>query len=195
MSEPSRKKPSVWQAFAQPAAWTMFLFGFSSGLPFLLVAGTLAYWLKQHGVVLKEITVIASAGMLYVFKFLWAPLLDHWQVPGFTRLGRRRGWLLLLPLIVLPLLPTTAVATTWSDLWQRPDQQAAQALKQGQAKQAQQLARDPAWRGAAAYRAGDYAAAAQALRQVRPSASRRDTSRDSALWLMCTSSASSWMRR
>lgn len=95
MSEAAKKKPSVWKAFAQPAAWTMFLFGFSSGLPFLLVAGTLSYWLKQHGVVLKEITVIASAGMLYVFKVLWAPLLDHWKVPGFARLGRRRGWLLL----------------------------------------------------------------------------------------------------
>ena len=39
-------------------------------------------------------------------------------------------------------------------------------MRQGQAKQAQQLARDPAWRGAAAYRAGDYAAAAQALQQA-----------------------------
>lgn len=73
----------------------MFMFGFSSGLPFLLVAGTLSYWLKQHGVVLKEITVIASAGLLYAFKPLWAPFLDHWRAPGFAWLGRRRGWLLL----------------------------------------------------------------------------------------------------
>ncbi len=94
MSVARAGKPSLWQAFTQPAAWTMFLFGFSSGLPFLLVAGTLSYWLKQHGVVLKEITVIASAGMLYAFKFVWAPLLDHWRLPGLARLGRRRGWLL-----------------------------------------------------------------------------------------------------
>ena len=105
------KKPSVWKAFAQPAAWTMFLFGFSSGLPFLLVAGTLAYWLKQHGVVLKEITVIASAGMLYAFKFLWAPLLDHWQMPGFARLGRRRGWLLLAQIGVIVGLVAMALLT------------------------------------------------------------------------------------
>jgi Ca-activated chloride channel family protein len=67
---------------------------------------------------------------------------------------------------VLPLLPAPAMAATWSDLWRRPDQQAAQALRDGHAKQAQQLAHDPAWRGAAAYRAGDFAAAAQALRQA-----------------------------
>lgn len=82
-------------------------------------------------------------------------------------LAFRRGWLLLVPIIMLPLLPGTAVAaTTWKDLWQRPDQQAAQALQAGQAEQARQLARDPAWRGVAAYRAGDYAAAGQALAQA-----------------------------
>src|SRR3546814_2661018 len=67
-------KASVWKAFAQPAARTMLLFGFSSGLPFLLVAGTLAYWLKENGIVLSDITMIASAGMTYALKFLWAPL-------------------------------------------------------------------------------------------------------------------------
>ncbi|WP_428992454.1 AmpG family muropeptide MFS transporter [Rhodanobacter denitrificans] len=98
-------KPSVWQAFAQPAAWTMFLFGFSSGLPFLLVAGTLAYWLKENGIELKDITMIASAGMTYAFKFVWAPLLDHGRIPGFARLGQRRGWLLFAQLgVVLGLL-------------------------------------------------------------------------------------------
>jgi PAT family beta-lactamase induction signal transducer AmpG len=89
----------------------MFLFGFSSGLPFLLVAGTLAYWLKENGIVLKDITMIASAGMAYAFKFLWAPLLDHWQIPGFTRLGQRRGWLLLAQLGVLVGLLAMAVLT------------------------------------------------------------------------------------
>ena len=88
-------KPSVWKAFAQPAAGIMFFFGFSSGLPFLLVAGTLAYWLKDHGIELKEITVIASAGMTYALKFLWAPLLDHTRLPLLSRLGQRRSWLLL----------------------------------------------------------------------------------------------------
>jgi PAT family beta-lactamase induction signal transducer AmpG len=104
-------KPSVWRAFAQPAAWTMFLFGFSSGLPFLLVAGTLAYWLKENGIVLKDITMIASAGMTYAFKFLWAPLLDHWRLPGFMHLGQRRGWLLFAQLGVTAGLLAMALWT------------------------------------------------------------------------------------
>ncbi|WP_229238443.1 AmpG family muropeptide MFS transporter [Dyella amyloliquefaciens] len=104
-------KVSVWHAFTQPAAWTMFLLGFSSGLPFLLVAGTLAYWLKEKGIELKDITMIASAGMTYAFKFLWAPLLDHWRLPGFCRLGQRRGWLLFAQLGVVVGLAGMALLT------------------------------------------------------------------------------------
>lgn len=101
---------------------------------------------------------------------------DEWQDRGpwllllllpLASLAFRRGWLLLLPLVLLPMWPGTAHAASWRDLWQRRDQQAAMALKQGDARQAMQLAHDPAWRGAAAYRAGDYAAAAQALREVK----------------------------
>ena len=103
-------KPSVWKAFTQPAAWTMFFFGFSSGLPFLLVAGTLAYWLKDNGIELKEITIIASAGMTYALKFLWAPLLDHTRLPLLARMGQRRSWLLLAQCAVaLGLLAMAAV--------------------------------------------------------------------------------------
>ena len=104
-------KPSVWHAFTQPAAWTMCLLGFSSGLPFLLVAGTLAYWLKENGIELADITMIASAGLTYAFKFLWAPLLDHGHIPGFARLGRRRGWLLFAQLGVVAGLLAMATLT------------------------------------------------------------------------------------
>lgn len=101
---------------------------------------------------------------------------DVWQDRGpwlllplllVAAMAFRRGWVLLLVLSVPLLLPQTAKASGWRDWWQRPDQQAASALRQGHAGQAQQLAQDPAWRGAAAYRAGDYAAAAQALQQAK----------------------------
>lgn len=99
---------------------------------------------------------------------------DEWQDRGpwlllpllpLVAMTFRRGWLVLLALTLLPGVPGSAHASSWSDLWQRPDQQAAAALQQGRAKEAQQLARDPQLRGAAAYRAGDYAAATAALRQ------------------------------
>jgi PAT family beta-lactamase induction signal transducer AmpG len=116
---PTEAKPAgkpaklpIWHAFAQPAAWTLFLFGFSSGLPFLLVSYTVAIWLKKHGIVLKEITMIASAGMFYALKFLWAPLLDHVKLPGaLGRLGQRRSWLLLAQVAVMAGLVAMANLT------------------------------------------------------------------------------------
>lgn len=105
------KKPRVWQAFTQPAAWTMFFFGFASGLPFLLVAGTLAYWLKDNGIDLKAITLIASAGLSYTLKFVWAPLVDRWTLPVLGRLGLRRGWILLALLLVMGALLVMAQVT------------------------------------------------------------------------------------
>lgn len=100
---------------------------------------------------------------------------DVWQDRGpwlllplllIAAMAFRRGWVLLLPLVLLPMLPTTAKASGWQDWWQRQDQQAASALRRGDANRARQLAQDPAWQGAAAYRAKDYAAAAQALQKA-----------------------------
>jgi Ca-activated chloride channel homolog len=74
-------------------------------------------------------------------------------------LGFRRGWLLVLPLALS--LPPSAHAVSWNDLWQRADQQAQARLDAGDAKTAQTLARDPALRASAAYKAADFPAAAQ----------------------------------
>lgn len=74
----------------------------------------------------------------------------------------RRGWLMVLALALSVPAPP-AQALEWMDLWQRPDQRAAAALAQGDAARAQELARDPQWRGSAAYRAGDYAAATESF--------------------------------
>ncbi|MGH8122535.1 MAG: tetratricopeptide repeat protein, partial [Rudaea sp.] len=74
--------------------------------------------------------------------------------------GFRRGWLMLLPLVLLVHVDR-AEASVWNDLWQRADQQAQAQLDAGKPKQAQALAADPDLRGAAAYRAGDYATAVE----------------------------------
>lgn len=72
----------------------MCFFGFASGLPFLLVSGTLAYWLKDQGIPRAQLTQIASAGVTYALKFLWSPLVDRLRMPLLGALGQRRSWLL-----------------------------------------------------------------------------------------------------
>ena len=83
------------RAFTQPSALVMFFFGFSSGLPFLLVGGTLSGWLKQSGVTLDSIGLISYLSLTYSLKFVWAPLVDRLPLPVFRHFGQRRGWLLL----------------------------------------------------------------------------------------------------
>lgn len=81
-------------------------------------------------------------------------------------LGFRRGWLMGLALGVALPMPQ-ARASSFTDLWQRSDQQAARALDQGDAKRAASVARTPDWRAGAAYRAGDYEAALRDYTQTQ----------------------------
>jgi Ca-activated chloride channel family protein len=74
----------------------------------------------------------------------------------------RRGW--LMALVWLPLLsPAPAEAFSWSSLWLRPDQQAAQAMEQKDYSEAAKRFEHPDWRAAAEYAAGDYEQALQTL--------------------------------
>lgn len=87
------------KVYLHPRAITLLLLGFSSGLPFLLVFGTLSFWLREAGVDRSIITYFSWAGLAYGFKWVWAPLVDRLFIPFLaTRLGRRRSWLLLAQL-------------------------------------------------------------------------------------------------
>lgn len=84
------------RVYAEPEALRMLFFGFSSGLPLLLVIGTLGFRLREAGVELSTIGFFSWVGLIYGFKWVWAPFVDRMPVPGLTRLlGRRRAWLLV----------------------------------------------------------------------------------------------------
>lgn len=74
--------------------------GFSSGLPFMLVANTLGYWLRDEGTSLSAIGFITWCGLAWTFKYLWAPLIDRTSAPFLAALGRRRSWMLLTQLVL-----------------------------------------------------------------------------------------------
>jgi len=77
-------------------------------------------------------------------------------------LAFRRGWIFVL-VFVLVFAGRDAEAMTWNDLWLRKDQQAARVLNDGDPRQAAQLFQSRPWQGTAAYRAGEYADAADAF--------------------------------
>ena len=69
--------------------------GFASGLPLALTGQAMQAWLSVEGVDVATIGFLSLVGLPYTFKFLWAPLMDRFELPG---LGRRRGWLVLTQL-------------------------------------------------------------------------------------------------
>ena len=71
-----------------------------------------------------------------------------------------------LTVFVLVLFMPKAEAFEWSDLWQTQQQKAQQSYQQGDYSSAWQNFEDPLWKGNAAYRAQDYAAAEQSYRQL-----------------------------
>ena len=78
----------------------MLVFGFSAGLPYTLLIGTLNAWLGEWEINLATIGVLSWIGLAYAFKFLWSPLVDRIRLPGLERLGRRRSWLLLCQVLL-----------------------------------------------------------------------------------------------
>lgn len=78
----------------------MLAFGFSAGLPFTLLIGTLNAWLGEAKISLATIGILSWIGLAYGFQFLWSPLVDQWRPPLLARLGRRRSWILLCQIIL-----------------------------------------------------------------------------------------------
>lgn len=84
----------IKNTYGNANAMRMFFFGFSSGLPFLLVFGTLSFWLREAGVEIVTIGFMSWVGLIYALKWLWAPIVDNWKFPYLTQyLGRRRAWM------------------------------------------------------------------------------------------------------
>jgi len=97
----------------------MLWLGFASGLPLALTSGTLQAWMTVEGVSLTTIGFATLIGQAYVFKFLWAPLLDRYAPPAFGRgrgLGRRRGWLVLTQLAIIGGLALMALLSPTGSL-------------------------------------------------------------------------------
>src|SRR5450755_2106218 len=73
----------------------VMVLGFASGLPLALTGQAMQAWLSVEGVDVATIGFLSLVGLPYTFKFLWAPLMDRFELPWF---GRRCGWLVLTQL-------------------------------------------------------------------------------------------------
>ncbi|WP_282009478.1 AmpG family muropeptide MFS transporter [Brevundimonas aveniformis] len=86
-------------AFTDRRTLAMLLLGFSAGLPYVLITGTLNAWLSAAEVTASTIGVLSWVGLAYAFKFLWSPAMTS-TLPIIGKLGRRRGWMVTLQVII-----------------------------------------------------------------------------------------------
>ena len=99
------KKQSLSETFSiyfDSRMLKILLLGAISGFPWVLIGSSLSLWLKEDGL---SRSTIGWAGLIfgvYAFNYLWAPLIDRIQLPFLTkRIGHRRGWIVLMQLLIL----------------------------------------------------------------------------------------------
>ena len=118
-------KNNSWKnTFSSLKDWRLLrigLLGFSSGLPLLLVFGTLSFWLREAGIERSTIGFISWIALAYAIKVLWAPLVDQFHLPFlYNNLGRRRSWLFFTQVLIIIGL----IGMAFTD----PKEQLAQAI-------------------------------------------------------------------
>ncbi|WP_105213213.1 AmpG family muropeptide MFS transporter [Pseudoalteromonas sp. T1lg22] len=89
------------QHFRDRRLVTVFIFGISSGFPWVLIGSVMSAWLKDEGLTRSMIGLFGMVFGAYSINFLWSPLVDRVRIPLLTDwLGQRRSWILCCLCIV-----------------------------------------------------------------------------------------------
>lgn len=105
---------SIWATYSERNARILLLLGFASGLPLALTSGTLQAWITVENVDIRTIGFFTLVSQAYVFKFLWAPFMDRYQLPF---LGRRRGWMIATQLLLVVSIAGMGMLKPTEHLW------------------------------------------------------------------------------
>jgi hypothetical protein len=65
--------------------------GFASGLPLALTGQAMQAWLTMDGLAIADIGFLTLVGLPYTFKFIWAPLMDRFDLFGSLAAARLDG--------------------------------------------------------------------------------------------------------
>ena len=97
-------------AFRERRTLAMLLLGFSAGLPFAMLIGTLNAWLTEEKIPVATIGILSWIGLFGAFRFLWSPAVA-WTPPIIGKMfGRRRSWLLVLQVLIAISLGLVALS-------------------------------------------------------------------------------------
>lgn len=88
--------------------------GFASGLPFYLLLQLLPAWLESESINIKTIGAFSLTQIPYILKFVWAPFMDN---ISFSKLGRRRGWMLISQILLLSFISILGFFSPSLSIW------------------------------------------------------------------------------
>ena len=89
---------NIFKPYSDKKIIISMVMGFVAGLPLLLTITLLQAWLTDVNVSKSTIGLFALIGLPYSLKFLWAPIFDRYVI---SPLGRRRGWLLFVQVLLI----------------------------------------------------------------------------------------------
>ncbi len=99
----------------------IFLLGISSALPLALISSTFKILLSEKGFGLEFIGSLSLLTIPYSLKFLFAPIIDSYQLPLFSKLtllskslGQRKSWIIFLQILLAILIVALGFASVQS---------------------------------------------------------------------------------
>jgi PAT family beta-lactamase induction signal transducer AmpG len=104
----------LWRAIWNPRMLICVFIGFSSGLPLWYLWQLIPYWLRTNDLSLTSIGMFSLLMLPYNWKFVVAPLLDRYVVPGF---GRRRGWMFVSQVALMVMIAAMGYFNPEQSIW------------------------------------------------------------------------------
>lgn len=98
----------IYDTYINKRMLILLALGFTSGFPFLLVFGTLSFWLKDLDISYSFIGAFSLVKIPYSLKWAWSPLIDNVKLPILHKMGRRRSWAVFIQILLFCSL--TAIA-------------------------------------------------------------------------------------
>ncbi len=98
------------KGYLNPQVAVFFGLGLASQAPINLIGGTLKFWFSELGLNLEYIGLFGLVLLPYALKFLWAPIIDHINLPLARWVGRKKVWGLITQLILMGLLILLSLA-------------------------------------------------------------------------------------
>lgn len=93
LSKKGKTRRALSEALRDRQVLAMLILGVASGLPYVVVGGTLNAWLSTAEVKPSQIGLLSWAMLAYSFKYMWAAAFQSRKTPFNLNIGPRRFWM------------------------------------------------------------------------------------------------------